>query len=584
MPGTSSPSGWSSTSRGRDWSWTSRAERCGNAQPRRHISILDQAVAAASGRFSQLLVKFLATELRPRGGGWDALGVSAVVEYLLREIAAEGVVPPGDSWPAGLSLSDCISLGSLIATVVGLPLALIGAHFHAALRKNDARARIIERLTSTRRRDFYHDCLRTGLTWLDEKIDPPPFARANPNQRRIWGTKSLSVCIALSLGYSALAYLAGWVAGGPAALGQLALIEPLRWAPAWAPDWLPRALLTVAVVILGAYLLYRMPTAIRWAERATDQLADRLNLQHRFRLKSVGAAIAEILAGGAIAALFLVAALSFSKRIGGTLSTSLVLGLGTAAALYAGIRRPSLSLIIPGAGILIGAGTIWGVASGVLSKDFGLTQLLFLFLLPCLNGGLDWASLSLTRWFGRAIVAERNTPASLAIILGLAIADLVAAVALAFAVAWLLAFGIEASGLAFGLSLELGGYIKLAAEVPWTSGIWATFMVLSTLVPTMMHLVLALGAVLMTWPGNPLNELAARRLESGNEADYLFPQLYLTFGWLLPWLAVPAALVWGLSELAELFTFALGPVETLPDLLRNTAWHASDTARGIFGG
>jgi hypothetical protein len=31
-------------------------------------------------------------------------------------------------------------------------------------------------------------------------------------------------------------------------------------------------------------------------------------------------------------------------------------------------------------------------------------------------------------------------------------------------------------GLAFGLALDFGTYVKQSAEAPWTTGIWATFM------------------------------------------------------------------------------------------------------------
>jgi hypothetical protein len=135
--------------------------------------------------------------------------------------------------------------------------------------------------------------------------------------------------------------------------------------------------------------------------------------------------------------------------------------------------------------------------------------------LPWLNGLLDWISLSASRWFGRAIVAERDSPASLAITSGLALADLILAVAFAFAVAWVLAFGVEAAGLAFGLPLELDAYVRAAADAPWSTGFWATFMVLSTLLPSAIHLVLALGAVLVAW--------SAIRSASGRQAGSRAP-------------------------------------------------------------
>jgi hypothetical protein len=168
-----------------------------------------------------------------------------------------------------------------------------------------------------------------------------------------------------------------------------------------------------------------------------------------------------------------------------------------------------------------------------------LIALLFLLALPWLNGLLDWVSLSVSRCLGRGIVAEWDSPARLATTLVFAVLDLVLAVVFAFVVAWLLAFGIEAAAVLLRLSLGLDQYVWDAAAAPWTTGFWATFMVLSTLVPTAVHLVFAVGAVLVAWPSNPLRRLAAARLASGNQADWLLPQVYLTFGWLVPTFVVP---------------------------------------------
>jgi hypothetical protein len=85
-------------------------------------------------------------------------------------------------------------------------------------------------------------------------------------------------------------------------------------------------------------------------------------------------------------------------------------------------------------------------------------------------------------------------------------------------------------------------------------------MVLSTLIPSAIHLVLALGAVLVAWSGNPLRVWAAGRLASANEADWLGPQLYLTLGWLVPAVAAPLLLLGLMGQL-------VGLVEPLPQAL-----------------
>lgn len=51
----------------------------------------------------------------------------------------------------------------------------------------------------------------------------------------------------------------------------------------------------------------------------------------------------------------------------------------------------------------------------------------------------------------------------------------------------------------------------------------------------------------------------------------------------VPALVVPAALLGRLAQLTELFALMLGPVETLPYLLRDAALHAIEAARAVFG-
>jgi hypothetical protein len=97
-------------------------------------------------------------------------------------------------------------------------------------------------------------------------------------------------------------------------------------------------------------------------------------------------------------------------------------------------------------------------------------------------------------------------------------------------------------------------------------------MVLSTLIPSAMHLALALGAVLVAWAGNPLRAWAATRLASENEADWLGPQLYLTLGWLVPVVVAPLALLGAII-------FAVGLVQPLSQGLAGAALHAIFTAR-----
>ncbi len=200
---------------------------------------------------------------------------------------------------------------------------------------------------------------------------------------------------------------------------------------------------------------------------------------------------------------------------------------------------------------------------------------LFLIVLPISNGVLDWISLSVSRWFGRAIVAGRGSAGALAWAALLALADLAAATAFLFAITWLLAFAVEGLSVWSGVALELDSYLSEALAYPWSRGLWATIMVLSTLLPTAVHFVLALGALWFAWFGNSAGRWCAGRLRTGDPAQYLPDELYLVFGWMVPVIVAPLAMGWGLYNLFLL-------VEPLPNAIFATALHGIDTAQALY--
>jgi hypothetical protein len=482
-----------------------------------------------------------------------------------------------------------IPICGLALAIFGICIRIIGPHFQSAMRDDAARARLIEKLTSRRIRDLYHDYLGSTLDWLDRTISPPPFGRGNPRGRRAFGIKSLNLCVFLSIAYSFASFLIGWVAGSQGVFGQVTFLEDPYWAPAAWPSWLPRgivALVFLAPAIFWWWWFRKLPG---WSEPSGSWVWSRFDSLGRRVFGSAGDTVLDFLGNfgagagaGAVAGAVALAgagagalagALAGAGALVGALAGALAVAVaGALAGALALGRAVAVAVAVAGAGALAGA----GVRLGADPKP-GLVMIMFLVALPWLNGLLDWISLSVSRWLGRGIVAEWDSPLRLAITLFLAVLDLVLAVVFAFIVAWLLAFGVEASARLFHLSLGLEEYVRDAAAAPWTTGFWATFMVLSTLIPTAVHLVLACGAVLVAWPSNPLRRLAAARLESGTQADWLLPQLYLTFGWLLPSFAVPVALLTGLAIAFQLIWF-----DSLPEALRDTALSGIAAARSLW--
>lgn len=487
-----------------------------------------------------------------------------------------------------------LALANLIVAVAAIVFAVIGAWAHRAVGSERSRDKLIRQLESGRWWQRYHDKLRDALDWLDRNIDPPPFARNAETGRRSLGIESLGVCITLSVLYSVAALLIGWVGGGPIALGDFVLLGEMTWAQAWLPDWLDWLPRLLAVLLLGCLVAsyYWFGLAVwRWNRRVATWLTVRFDRQERprtfffvtaaLRVATVATTIAipvsivmaivvglPVLAAGVTGStLGLAGVIVFVVTVGLDDTVTVITRVAVAA-----VAAPIALLLVNFAVTITGAQTGTGTESVAVDLSF----LLFLLVLPWFNGVMDWISLSVSRWFGRGIVAESRSVRGLAGTVLLALADLVAALVFLFAVAWFLAFGVESLGLVLGLSLELDNYVTDAVEHPWSRGLWASIMVLSTLLPTAVHFVLALAAVWFAWFGNPVGRWCAAQLRGGTAANYLGPELYLVFGWTVPVLAVPLAMGWGLSHL-----FAL--VEPLPDAILATALDGIATARAWFG-
>lgn len=190
------------------------------------------------------------------------------------------------------------------------------------------------------------------------------------------------------------------------------------------------------------------------------------------------------------------------------------------------------------------------------------------------NGFIDWISLNISRVFGAAIIDENLGRIAPFRTLGLAVADLICAIILLFLTTWILAFGIETSANLLGQSLDLKLYIDLALAKPWTGGLWATVMVLSTLLPTATHFILACAAMLFAWSGNSIGRRMANNLRANNPALDLGPTHYIAFGWVIPIVIVPVLM--GIV-LLQVFGF----VEPLSEALRVTALHAVKIAESF---
>ncbi len=187
---------------------------------------------------------------------------------------------------------------------------------------------------------------------------------------------------------------------------------------------------------------------------------------------------------------------------------------------------------------------------------------LFFFLLPLLNAFWDWGSLSLSRQLGREILEKKSATFAL----WLAVVDLVAAVGFLVSLAVVLPFFAGLLERLSFVSLNVRGYLEDAAANPWNLGFWATFMLLSTLLPTAAHAAVALFSALPCAGRESWREKLKEKIDSGIEANYLLPAFYFSFWWIVS-IGLVGLAGWGISWL-----LVTGDVPVAGTLLKLARW------------
>jgi hypothetical protein len=131
---------------------------------------------------------------------------------------------------------------------------------------------------------------------------------------------------------------------------------------------------------------------------------------------------------------------------------------------------------------------------------------LFLILLPVVNALLDWPSWLLSRWLGRDLLKRLggNRFQQLWTLSWHGTVDLLGAAVFLILLALLLprAVGLfldVTAPLVGGPDAALGAYLCRAAQDPLGSGLWASAMLFSTLVPTALHLMFLIASPLAFW-------------------------------------------------------------------------------------
>lgn len=342
----------------------------------------------------------------------------------------------------------------------------------------------------------------------------------------------------VSVAYSAVGFFIGWLIWKRGSIGTVEVLpNELDW-------WLRVAF----IVFLTAIIVFHVWYFQRWRGIGEDTLR-KYRRQARADPSASITKYAVWASAATLMGIYIVA--SFPAVVGQEIeswsnSWVIALGLGVAVSLVAagilfmaGSRNDSIYLQETAVGAAIGAwlaATLLPIAfvfvlllvvasmflgiqtSITILEGFSLVFLVFMFIVPIVNAGVDLLSWALSRWLGTVIVHHKSVWR----IAGFATVDAVAAVVFLAVVTIALTAAVQGLNIlmtAHGLApvIDLHEFLASAVGDSWNSNeIWVTIMLLSTLVPTAIHLFMLILCLLTIVPPRRYCLELAERLEVGD--------------------------------------------------------------------
>jgi hypothetical protein len=297
-----------------------------------------------------------------------------------------------------------------------------------------------------------------------------------------WSGRAFGRCVQIAFVYPVMLLLLAWLISGQGTIGTLPAFEETGDLA----DRLWRAGLLLAAM---AGFATTLANSDRIEETVTGGIARALGFDD-----STPPPIIKIIRGGVAVAVFVAVAFAFAVALAGV---SAVAGVGVVA----------VAIAVVFAGAVAGAVAVAGAGAGVVAVafavdfDYFVVVAVFLVVLPYFNALLDWLSWGVTRYF---LAKAERTASSLAGALLLTaelLADFLIAAILLVLLAALLPLGLELVNL--GLSairsdaepIRWTANLEAAARDPGGAGLMVIGMLVTTLVPTFIHLVAGLAGV-----------------------------------------------------------------------------------------
>jgi len=373
------------------------------------------------------------------------------------------------AWQGWGMTGAAVALLILLIWILLWLLPFPGRTVEERLADPESRAELRDRLGGTGPFGRYGLSIRHLNTWLDAWFGPSISGQA------------LERCIAIAFVYPAVLFVATVIVAA-AARGKIALYEIAI-----------AGLLTVAAGYLahrGFRLVYRAGTNF-WRFVGGD--SDLIRLIARVVLGAMAVIIAFAIA-------FVIASTvagAFAEA--GTIVLAIVAAFALAFAL-AGV------LAVAGTGAAMGLLLALTIAALAFAGKFAFLLLLFFVLLPMVNALLDWMSWIVTRFFLRRVAMVTPTIRGAGLLVLELSADLAAAVVLFLALVVLLPNGIELINAVLSVTgrapFDWRDIVLRADAAPLSEGLFVIGMLITTLVPTFIHLTKGLAGIAAAWtPG-----------------------------------------------------------------------------------
>jgi hypothetical protein len=302
--------------------------------------------------------------------------------------------------------------------------------------------------------------------------------------RRMLGWRAFERCLLLAYLYPVFLLLVAWVFGASLTLGGDPLFEG-DWR--WGHKTLA---VTSLAILLG--IAYKHEIFASWIRSALPRKIG----QHPFAV--IASRLFVIYAAAAVAF-----AVAFAVAVAGAFAGAFAFAFAFAVAgafAFAFAVAGAFAFAVAGAfaGAFAGAGAV--AFAGAFAGAAAVAIFLLYVFLPIANAAMDWLSWAVSRRL-LADLVQRGANAGVGAILWHAAADLIAALVLLAGLAFLLPFVLQGTNLVFDWpAIEWWDYLAAARRAPFGEGLFVTGMLFSTLLPTAVHFLILMFALLFPQP------------------------------------------------------------------------------------